>query len=380
MKESIVEGAGAQLARCKRERAARRRGAVDRVDHENAVAGGFRTRPSGIGDAQQRISGRATTIDDELIGWRIVGAKKSTQRQRAAGAHIAVDGQGPKNRCRKSKTGRHRAGIGDRVEDRSGAAQGPARLYGNRRYQRAGQVDGAVGDDGRTGIGVGARQAERAGAHFDKRAAGAADDAAYLGRKIVAADRKLFRAKNETTRTLDRARRHPASRQGGYVEYASGVGDEACISAGGAVLESSDTTGVGDDGGVAGGARIEKKQVRLATDDKSRWIGRIVDDAGAGDPDFCEEGWKCRETIGRRPRVELQRSDRVGFTVKGRNKIEVVFDAPKVAVLVGTAAGTQLEAAFQKLLPGEADHIALWACAPVPHTHSANESIVAFER
>ena len=71
----------------------------------------------------------------------------------------------------------------------------------------------------------------------------------------------------------------------------------------------------------------------------------------------------------------------IEFTVNGRNAIEVVFDAPKVAVLVGTAVGgTQLEGLFQTLLPGEADHIALWACAPVPHAHSTSENIAAFER
>ena len=56
----------------------------------------------------------------------------------------------------------------------------------------------------------------------------------------------------------------------------------------------------------------------------------------------------------------------------------VVFDVPKVAVLVGTAVGTQLEAVVQTLLPGEADHIALWACAAVPHAHNANVNIAAF--
>jgi hypothetical protein len=33
-----------------------------------------------------------------------------------------------------------------------------------------------------------------------------------------------------------------------------------------------------------------RKKVRLVADDKSRCVGRIVDDAGAGDADWCEEG------------------------------------------------------------------------------------------
>jgi hypothetical protein len=70
----------------------------------------------------------------------------------------------------------------------------------------------------------------------------------------------------------------------------------------------------------------------------------------------------------------------IEVTVKGGNKIDVVFDAPKIAVPVGTTAGTQLEAVFQLLLPGEADHIASWACAPVPNTHSANDNAPAFRR
>jgi hypothetical protein len=76
----------------------------------------------------------------------------------------------------------------------------------------------------------------------------------------------------ESSPALDRACRHPPSRQGGYVEYtygvANGAGDEACIPAGGAVGENGDTTGVCDYGGVAGGARIAKRKVRLVADDK----------------------------------------------------------------------------------------------------------------
>src|SRR5262249_20625757 len=123
-------------------------------------------------------------------------------------------------------------------------------------------------------------------AGLDQRAAaGVGNNTAHRGREIVAADGELFRAQLESSPALDRACRHPPSRQGGYVEYTSGVGDQARIPAGGAVGENGDTTGVGDYGGVAGGARIAKRKVRLVADDKSRCVGRIVNDAGTGDVD-----------------------------------------------------------------------------------------------
>src|SRR5262249_56426969 len=120
----------------------------------------------------------------------------------------------------------------------------------------------------------------------DKRAArGVGNSTAQGGREFVAAAGELFRAKLERPPARDRACRHPPSRQGGYVEYPPGVGDKGCIPAGGAVGENGDTTGVGDYGGVAGGARIAKRKVRLVADDKSRCVGRIVNDAGTGDAD-----------------------------------------------------------------------------------------------
>src|SRR5262249_62018378 len=77
----------------------------------------------------------------------------------------------------------------------------------------------------------------------------------------------------------------PPSRGGVYVECAAGRGDETCFPAGGAVDECGEPTGVGDYGGVAGAARTAEKNVRLVADDKSRCVGRIVDDAGTGDAD-----------------------------------------------------------------------------------------------
>ena len=88
---------------------------------------------------------------------------------------------------------------------------------------------------------------------------GAGGNTAHRGREIVAADNELVWAQRESSRALDRACRHPASRQGGHVECTSGEDDEACIPAGGAVDESGEPTGVGDYGGVAGGARTAKK-------------------------------------------------------------------------------------------------------------------------
>ena len=47
--------------------------------------------------------------------------------------------------------------------------------------------------------------------------------------------------------------------------------------------------------------------------------------------------------------------------VKAWNAIEVVFDAPKNAVPVGTVAGVQLAAVLKFELPGAVDHVA--SCA-----------------
>ena len=47
--------------------------------------------------------------------------------------------------------------------------------------------------------------------------------------------------------------------------------------------------------------------------------------------------------------------------VKAWNAIEVVFDAPKDAVPVGTVAGVQLAAVLKFELPGAVDHVA--SCA-----------------
>ena len=51
----------------------------------------------------------------------------------------------------------------------------------------------------------------------------------------------------------------------------------------------------------------------------------------------------------------------IDVVVKGWNAIEVVFDAPKIAVLVGTTAGFQLAAVLKSELPGVVDHVAFCA-------------------
>src|SRR5260370_41815857 len=53
----------------------------------------------------------------------------------------------------------------------------------------------------------------------------------------------------------------------------------------------------------------------------------------------------------------------IDVTVKGRNNIEVVFDAPKIAVLVGTTAGFQLVAVLKAPEPGLSSQVAFCACA-----------------
>jgi hypothetical protein len=50
----------------------------------------------------------------------------------------------------------------------------------------------------------------------------------------------------------------------------------------------------------------------------------------------------------------------IDVTVKGRNVIEVVFDAPNVAVPVGTVAGVQLVAVLKIPVAGAGSQVASW--------------------
>ena len=51
----------------------------------------------------------------------------------------------------------------------------------------------------------------------------------------------------------------------------------------------------------------------------------------------------------------------IDVVMKGWNVIEVVFDAPKNAVPVGTVGGVQLAAVLKSELPGVVDHVAFCA-------------------
>ena len=50
----------------------------------------------------------------------------------------------------------------------------------------------------------------------------------------------------------------------------------------------------------------------------------------------------------------------IDVVVKGWNAIEVVFDAPKIAVLVGTTAGLQLVAVLKTPVAGAGSQVAFW--------------------
>jgi hypothetical protein len=58
----------------------------------------------------------------------------------------------------------------------------------------------------------------------------------------------------------------------------------------------------------------------------------------------------------------------------------VVFDAPKVAVAVGTADGDQFAAVLQLLDPGLEDHVAFCASAATVPSHTPTRSIRARPR
>jgi hypothetical protein len=62
--------------------------------------------------------------------------------------------------------------------------------------------------------------------------------------------------------------------------------------------------------------------------------------------------------------------------MKGSNNIEVVFDAPKNAVLVGTTAGFQLLAVLKLPEPGLSSQVASCACADVAASNAAAATVL----
>ena len=87
--EKIVEGAAARLAG-EREGTGRRRAAVDRLHHRDAIRHRLGAGAAGIGDAQEGTAGRAATVgDDELVRRRTVGAEKRVHRDRSASPDVA---------------------------------------------------------------------------------------------------------------------------------------------------------------------------------------------------------------------------------------------------------------------------------------------------
>jgi hypothetical protein len=62
--------------------------------------------------------------------------------------------------------------------------------------------------------------------------------------------------------------------------------------------------------------------------------------------------------------------------VKAWNAIEVIFDAPKNAVPVGTVAGVQLAAVLKFELPGAVDHVASCARAGKAASNATAATVV----
>ena len=61
----------------------------------------------------------------------------------------------------------------------------------------------------------------------------------------------------------------------------------------------------------------------------------------------------------------------IDVVVKGWNDIKAEFDAPKIAVLVGTTAGFQLVAVLKVREPGLSSQVASCACADVAASNAA---------
>ena len=66
----------------------------------------------------------------------------------------------------------------------------------------------------------------------------------------------------------------------------------------------------------------------------------------------------------------------IDVVTKGSNNIEVVFDAPKVAILVGTTAGLQLPAVLKLPEPGLSTQVASCAYADVAASNAAPATVL----
>jgi hypothetical protein len=106
---------------------------------------------------------------------------------------------------------------------------------------------------------------------------------------------------------------------------------------------------------------------------EDRRVPRIVDDAGPSDAEFIANAQV--EVICRGVLIERERADS-GWA--GREKNNVTFDGPNVAVPVGTTPALQLVPAFQSPLAGLGSQVAFCACtATAPRQVPAMSSAAA---
>ena len=178
---------------------------------------------------QHRARERRRAIDDGAVGRR----RRSLDRIEAPRreAQIARDC----DRTDRIAGGQRAAGIDPGRGQGAGAAdQGPGiDVEPTRRGDRAVDEQRAGIQRRGAGIGVRTRQGQRPAADLEQRAARAArcaavgDDAAHLGREVVAAHGERLRAEEEGARALDRAGGHSAGGQARYVDHAARIVDEA---------------------------------------------------------------------------------------------------------------------------------------------------------
>ena len=164
----------------------------------------------------------------------------------AVEGQVAADGERAGGVARRQRSTR----IDRGVADGAGAAERAAAVDDHPARRRDVAVHGerAAIDRRRPGIGVDARQRQRAGAGLHQRAAGAAapgaaigDHAAHDGRLVVAADRQLVGAEVVIASTGDRAGADlvVAVRAGraGEIDRAAGIIDDRSIAGGAGVIE-----------------------------------------------------------------------------------------------------------------------------------------------
>jgi hypothetical protein len=228
LEQAIVDVPGAQFAVREGEGARRGSGPADRAHHLNAVAGRFRSRSAGIGDAHHGVAAGRAAADDQSVGGRAVAPEHGIDGHRAAGSRIAGRRQ---DRARRGAPAHvHQAGIGDAgyglteaVEiERSAPRDHHCRIRAER-VERACPQRPRV-DVRQSAVAIGGCQRSDAREHIDSTAAADRGRKHVVGGRVIEVDRTGSSAKCDARRRERAGRSRWAARARADVEGSNGAG------------------------------------------------------------------------------------------------------------------------------------------------------------